>query len=53
MLSEEEKRKIRLLQNEYHKKWRKQNPNKVRAINDRFWRKKLKNIELQNRKDEQ
>lgn len=45
MLNDEEKRKVRLLQNEYHKKWRKQNPEKVQAINDRFWRKKIQNLD--------
>ncbi len=53
MLSEEEKRKIRLIQNEYHRKWRKENPEKVQAINDRFWRKKLKENELQNEEEQQ
>ena len=50
MLSEDEKKKIRLIKNEYHKKWRKQNPEKVQAIYERFWRKKI--IEQENRKDD-
>ncbi len=50
MLNEEEKKKIRRIQNEYHKKWRKQNPEKVQAINERFWRKRL--AEQKNRKDD-
>lgn len=53
MLSEEEKRKIRLVQNEYHRKWRKENPEKVQAINDRFWRKKLKENELRDKEEQQ
>lgn len=41
MLTDEEKKKIRIIQNEYHRKWRKQNPEKVKVINERFWKKKL------------
>lgn len=41
MLTDEEKKKIRIIQNEYHRKWRNQNPEKVKVINERFWKKKL------------
>lgn len=53
MLTDAEKKKIRLIQNEYHKKWRKQNPEKVKAINEKFWKNKLKKQnEQENRKDD-
>ena len=32
--------KAKRLQAEYHKKWRKKNPDKVKAINKRYWLKK-------------
>ncbi len=41
MFTDEEKKKIRVIQNEYHKNWRKKNPQKIKAINERYWKKKL------------
>lgn len=32
---------LREVQREYYRKWRAKNPEKYRAIQDRFWRKKL------------
>ena len=49
MLTDEEKRKIRLMKNEYARNWRKQNPEKVKAIHERFWKKKL--LENQEQKE--
>ncbi len=37
-LSKDLQKKIK---NEYFRNWRKQNPEKVQKINERFWRKKL------------
>ena len=34
-----EKEEIRLMRNEYHRKWRAKNPDKVKAINERFYAK--------------
>ena len=48
MLSSEEKEQIRIIQNEYARQWRKNNPEKVQEIRERFWKNKLKN----NRKDD-
>lgn len=32
---------IRALKNEYVREWRKKNPDKARAIRERYWQKKL------------
>lgn len=45
MLSNEEKQAIRDIKNEYQRKWRKQNPDKVQANTERFWLRKLQQIE--------
>lgn len=34
-----EKEEIRLLRNEYARNWRRKNPDKVKATNDKFYRK--------------
>lgn len=49
MLNNDEQKKIRLLQNKYHREWRAKNQDKVKAINERYWKKKLKN---ENRKEQ-
>ena len=36
--------KIRQAKNEYLRKWRKQNPERVKAANERYWLKKAKEI---------
>lgn len=36
---------IRKARNEYARNWRKNNPEKVQKINERFWTKKLKEME--------
>ena len=41
MNSEQEKKELRLMRNEYARNWRKKNPEKVQAINERFWTRKL------------
>lgn len=42
MDSNEKKKALRLQKNEYFRNWRKNNPEKVQAINERFWEKKLR-----------
>lgn len=32
--------RARLKRNEYNRKWRRENPERVRAINERYWLKK-------------
>ena len=36
-----EEEKIRDAKRDYHRQWRKKNPEKVRAAQERFWRRKL------------
>ncbi len=36
--------------NEYHKKWRARNPDKVRAKNQRYWEKKAREREAKGEK---
>ena len=45
----EEARKNR---NAYYRQWRKDNPEKAVAIQERYWAKKQKQAELQRKKDE-
>lgn len=33
--------------NEYYREWRKKNPDKVLAIQERYWEKKRREVELQ------
>lgn len=40
-MSKEEQRKLR---NEYFRNWRKENPEKVQKINERFYRKKIEQL---------
>lgn len=42
MNSDEKAQALRLKRNEYFRNWRKNNPEKVQKINERFWEKKLK-----------
>ena len=53
MLNDEEKEKIRLMRNEYHRKWRQENPQKIQVINERYWKKKLEEQKQESRKEEQ
>lgn len=32
---------LKAIRNEYFRNWKRNNPDKVKAINDRFWAKKL------------
>lgn len=36
-----EQEAVRLLKNAYNREWRKKNPEKARAIQERYWQKKL------------
>lgn len=47
-LSEE----ARLARNEYYRKWRKDNPEKALAIQERYWKKKLREIETKKKCEE-
>lgn len=40
-MSETNREELREVQREYYRKWRAKNPEKYRAIQDRFWKKKL------------
>ena len=41
----------RKYQREYHKKWRAENPDKVKAINARFYAKQAKKFKEENKED--
>lgn len=47
-LEEEAKR----LNVQYHKEWRKKNPDKVKAINKRYWLKKAQKLKEEKGKEE-
>ena len=40
-MSETNRDELREVQRKYYREWRAKNPEKYRAIQDRFWRKKL------------
>lgn len=43
----------RLIRNKYHNNWQKQNPEKVKKAQERYWQKKAKKmLEEQNNKNE-
>lgn len=48
----ENEEEIRILRNAYAKNWRKKNPEKVKAINARFYRRLKIKKEQDNRKDD-
>lgn len=46
---EDEAKKI---QAQYHREWRKKNPDKVKAINKRYWLKKAQKLKEEKEKEE-
>lgn len=42
----------RQYQRDYYKRWRQENPDKVRAINERFYAKKAAEIQARNEREE-
>lgn len=44
-MTEKELEAAREARNAYYRKWRKNNPDKVKAIKDRYWLKKAKSAE--------
>lgn len=47
------KQALRLARNEYCRRWRHNNPEKVQKINERFWEKQLKEQQLRKESKEQ
>lgn len=41
---------IRKAKNEYHNKWRKQNPEKVQQAQNRYWEKKAREMKERNKR---
>ena len=39
-MTDKELNRIRMLKNEYQRQWRKKNPGKVKAIQERYWLKR-------------
>lgn len=46
MTENEKKEQLRLARNAYCKKWRNKNPEKVQKINERFFLKKVQELQL-------
>lgn len=51
MSNEQEMKELKLMRNEYARKWRKKNPEKVQAINERFWARRLAEKQEQERSE--
>ncbi len=49
---ENDEEEIRILKNDYARDWRKKNPNKVKEINARFYKRQKEKKEQEKRKDD-
>lgn len=52
-LTQQEQDAIREARRQYHAEWRRKNPDKIKAANDRYWLKKAKEYEQARHKEEE
>ncbi len=53
MINEQKKKELRQMRNEYARNWRRKNPEKVQAINEKFWERRLAEKQEQERNGKQ
>ena len=52
-VTQQEQDAIREARRQYHAEWRRKNPDKIKAANDRYWLKKAKEYEQARHKEEE